>query len=132
MKSSKLLKEASVLLISAIIVLSTAAVTANTTNEEEENQTCLSIKENSEIVSNNYNVDSGYRQSSNRAELWDNGLPDGRNGVSCVLWPSYPLDRENWLLPNGRLQIVHLPLILQKIGYNQKGLPRLRLFLYRR
>jgi hypothetical protein len=25
--------------------------------------------------------------------LWDNGLPDGRNGLSCVLWPG-SIDRE--------------------------------------
>jgi hypothetical protein len=48
--------------------------------------------------------------------LWDNGGPDGRNGVSCMYWPEYPLDREivddfvvdgpGWLVNDGHFSLV--------------------------
>jgi len=94
MKTKNIWKEAGILLIIAILVLSTVAATANTSNENVEASTSLTACGNSEIVAKSALINSAYEQCGNRAELWNNGLPDGRNGCSCVYWPSYPMDRE--------------------------------------
>jgi len=53
--------------------------------------------------------------ASNDPTLWDNGLPDGRNGLSCTFWAAYPLDREvvddfnntePWTVTDGHFRIV--------------------------
>jgi hypothetical protein len=95
-----LIKGASVLLIAATLILSSIAVTADTTDETD--QASTSLIDNVDLELNDNNAVS--KQGSKGALLWDNGLPDGRNGCSCVLWPSYPLDREiidDFTVPDG-------------------------------
>ncbi|UCD12932.1 MAG: hypothetical protein JSW60_05025, partial [Thermoplasmatales archaeon] len=116
MKRKNILKEAGVLLIAAIMVLSTIAVTANTTNEKEEAPICLIASGNQEMIAKSTQENSDYKQSGNGPELWNNGLPDSRNGLSCVYWPANPLDREVidnfevteefWLVCDGHFRIV--------------------------
>jgi len=107
MKNNKILKGAGVLLIVAAMVLSSIAVTADTNNEAA---TCLTKG------GATYNVVENKPITYSRDLLWDNGLPDERNGVSCVLWPSNPLDREiiddfevtadGWSVCDGHFRIV--------------------------
>jgi len=109
------LKGAGVLLIAVTLIFTSIAVTANTMNEKQEVPISLLASENSEISIKSNKVNSDYKQSGMQV-LWDNGLPDGRNGVSCVLWPAYPLDREviddftvpagGWSVCDGHFRIV--------------------------
>jgi len=83
MKNQKLLKIAGVLLLSAVMLLSASAVTANT------NEAATSIRS---IAEQNDAVRTTQTQNMGRGTLYDNGLPDGVNGLSCVAFPGY--DRE--------------------------------------
>lgn len=59
---------------------------------------------------------NGGARYSGGGPLWNNGPPDGVNGVSCVNWPSYPLDRYvvddfyvppiGWFVEGGHFRIV--------------------------
>ena len=106
------IKSAGVLLIAATLILTSIAVTADTTNENEETAVSLIDLENPGITVKS----SQETKSTGKGLLWDNGLPDARNGVSCVYWPSYPLDREviddftvdagGWSVCDGHFRIV--------------------------
>ena len=111
MKTKTILKGAGVLLIAAVMILSTVAVTANTMKERQE--LCISLTECSEA--NIHIKSSGSSSTSARGLLWDNGPVDGRNGLSCVNWPSNPLDRQivddfdvegSWNIAGGYFTIV--------------------------
>ena len=107
----KILKGAVVLLIAIAMVFSTIAVTADTFKQENESP-AVTIAEISEP---NHKI-TPEPQPSGRAILWDNGLPDGVNGVSCCLWAAYPLDREinddfivggeGWYVKDAHLRII--------------------------
>lgn len=101
MKNQKFVNIAGVLLLSAILLFSAVAVTANTNND----QSIVSISGESTIVNT--------MPSTTRDTLYDNGLPNGINGLSCALWPGY--DREvvddfiataNWDITGGEARIV--------------------------
>ncbi len=104
-----LIKGAGVLLIAATLILTSIAVTANTTNEKEENAMFLVDVDNGLQVNNNYK-----EKITSIGDLWDNGLPDGRNGCSCV--KSSTLDREviddfmveegGWSVCDGHFRVV--------------------------
>jgi hypothetical protein len=83
----KILKGAIVLFVAAIMILTTFAATADTVNYKNESPD-VSIALNNEP----YHEITPIPLPSGRATLWDNGLPDGTNGLSCVL--SSSLDRE--------------------------------------
>ena len=104
-----LLKEAGAILILAVLVLSSTAVFGQT--EDTSDATVLTeIAEATSTVINNEHA------SGKGPELWNNGAPDGRNGLSCVYWPSSPLDRYvkhefsvsegGWEIRDGHLNIV--------------------------
>jgi hypothetical protein len=108
----KFLKGVGVLLIVALMFLTTVAVSAITLKYEDESSV-ISIVDSSnhgpEIVTKPF--------KGGQPSLWDNGLPDGRQGLSCVLWPAYPMDREviddfvvedekGWKIQDGHFRIV--------------------------
>ena len=108
----KFLKGAVVLLIAVAMVFSSVAVTADTVKYEEVSPAAASIVEGgilTEKIITNPN-------QGGAPLLWDNGLPDARNGISCVLYPAYPLDRqviddfivdgEGWYVTDGHFRIV--------------------------
>ena len=104
MKNQKFLKIAGVLLLSALLLLSATAVTANT------NETATSIRS---IAEQNDAVKTTQTQNMGRDTLYDNGLPDGVNGLSCGAWPGY--DREiiddfvvpaEWQVTGGEYRVV--------------------------
>ncbi len=78
MNNQKSLKIAGVLLLSALLLFSAVAVTAET------NETATSIRDIAE--QNNVVTTTSPTQ---RDVLYDNGLPDGVNGLSCAAWPGY-------------------------------------------
>jgi len=78
MTNKKSIKIAGVLLLSAILLFSAVAVTANA------NEAATTIREIAE--QNNFVITTS---STQRAVLYDNGAPDGVNGLSCVAWPGY-------------------------------------------
>ncbi|MBE3122488.1 MAG: hypothetical protein IMZ53_14895 [Thermoplasmata archaeon] len=78
MNNHKLLKIAGVLLLSALLLFSATAVTANT------NEAATSIRS---IAEPNNAVTP--TQNTGRDTLYDNGLTDGLNGLSCVAFPGY-------------------------------------------
>jgi len=114
MKNRKnVLKEASVILIIAVFVLSSTAVIGENENKQTKLETCLTeVSQSNTIVINKDPMTGG------RAILWDNGLPDGVNGLSCIYWPSHvPLwDRyliddftvpyPGWIVNDGHFRIV--------------------------
>ena len=75
MTNEKFIKIAGVLLLSAILLFSAVAVTANT----KDDQAVVSLSGDSTIVNTN--------PSTTRDTLYDNGLPDGVNGLSVGVWP---------------------------------------------
>jgi hypothetical protein len=99
----KILKEAGAILLLAVLVFSTTAVIGQNVNIDARNATSLTeISQPSSTVINNE------PQSSSGPILWDNGLPDASNGLSCVLWPSNPLDRlviDDFYVPEGGWEI---------------------------
>jgi hypothetical protein len=77
-------KSAGVLLVTLVMIFSSTIVTANSikvdaTSLATDSQNVACVKQ-SEII-------------GGRDVLWDNGLPDGVNGVSCCYYAGYPLDR---------------------------------------
>jgi len=86
MEIKKILKGASVLLIAATLLFTSVAVTADTMNEKEEVPISLSAYGNQEIMAKSNPENSGYKNCGTPV-LWDNGLPDGRNGLSCFYMP---------------------------------------------
>ena len=86
--NKKTLKEVGVLLVAAVMLLSTVIVSADTNDNRAVSLTICTKGSNHMIFGNE-------RIISNEGTLiWDNGDPDGKNGLSCCYWPSYPLDRE--------------------------------------
>ncbi|UCH71418.1 MAG: hypothetical protein JSW62_03195, partial [Thermoplasmatales archaeon] len=91
---NNILKEAGVLLV-VVLMFSSVSVTGNITDvQQEDTITITSTHNQGNLYEENYanivdraNVNTG-------GLLWDNGLPDGVQGVSCVLYLSYPMDRE--------------------------------------
>ena len=83
----KILKGAVVMFVVALMILTTFAASADTMNYKKGSPD-VSIAENSKP----YHEITPVPLPSGRATLWDNGLPDGVNGVSCVLRSD--LDRE--------------------------------------
>ncbi len=81
MKNQKLLKIAGVLLLSALMLIPASAAVANTNM----NKAAVSLEGGENKISET-------AASGARDVLYDNGLPDGVNGVSCGAWPGY--DRE--------------------------------------
>ena len=73
------------MIIAVFLLVSSATGVTQTTQKNSSNAICLT--EISEQSSNIVNEP----QSGGRAVLWDNGLPDARNGLSCV--KSSTLDR---------------------------------------
>jgi len=125
--SKEILKGAGVLLIAAVMILSATAVTANTVKIKKIAPNCLT-ECNQNLITKNIEK-SANSQQMGADVLWNNGLPDGRNGVSCVYWPAYPLDREiidnfevtgdGWLVCDGHFRIVTYsgagPEIIEKV-----------------
>jgi hypothetical protein len=79
MNKNTYLKGAGVLLLTAVLLLSATAVTANT------NQAATNIRSITEPNS----VVKSVAPAGGRTVIWDNGLPDSRNGVSIVGWSTY-------------------------------------------
>lgn len=108
---NNILNGASVLLVATVMILSTFGATANTMKETPE--ICVSLTEHSEA---NAHIKSSESSSTNtRGLLWDNGPVDERNALSCVNWPSNPLDRQivddfdvegNWNISGGYFTLV--------------------------
>ncbi|PNX53024.1 MAG: hypothetical protein BV458_06685, partial [Thermoplasmata archaeon M9B2D] len=101
MTNEKFIKIAGVLLLSAILLFSAVAVTANT----KDDRAVVSLSGESKIVNTN--------PSTTRDVLYDNGLPNGVNGLSVGVWPGY--DREvaddfvatdNWDVTGGEARIL--------------------------
>ena len=93
----KFLKGAGAILILAVLVISSAAVYGQNTTDN--NATCLT-----EISQPSSTIITNEPQSSRGPVLWDNGLPDGRNGVSCLYRPSDGLERyviDDFYVPEG-------------------------------
>jgi hypothetical protein len=80
MNNHKFLKIAGVLLLSAVLLFSATAVTANT------NEAATSIRS---IAEQNNAITTTPTQTTGRDTLYDNGLTDGLNGLSCVAVPGY-------------------------------------------
>jgi len=105
------MKGAGILLITAILVLTSIAVTANTMDEREDAAISLIDSDSPEM---NVKSNQETKQCGVKGVLWDNGLPDGRNGCSCVL--SSTLNREviddftvpegGWSICDGHFRIV--------------------------
>lgn len=106
---NKKMKEASVLLITVAMVLSMVSVTANTNDNPASSLTSCT-------KGSNHMIFDGEEILSNEVLLWDNGDPDGRDGLSCMYWPSYPADREvvddfdinetSWIIGGGHFRMV--------------------------
>jgi hypothetical protein len=103
MKKNKkvVLKGAGVLLCAAMLLLSTGLVTANT----NETQAAVSLSGETITINN--------APSTTRSVLYDNGLPNGVNGLSNGVWETY--DREvvddfitttTWIVTGGEFRIV--------------------------
>jgi hypothetical protein len=91
-----ILKEAGAIFVLAVLVLSSTAVLG-----QPENTDATMLTEIAEVSSTVINEDP---VEGRGPELWNNGAPDGRNGLSCVYWPSYPLDRyviDEFYVPEG-------------------------------
>ena len=84
----KMLKEAYVLLIVTVMVFSTIAVSVAGTNDNRAVSLTSHTKGSNHMIFGNERILSNEGMSL----LWDNGDPDGRQGVSCMYWPPY--DRE--------------------------------------
>ena len=105
----KILKGAVILLVAALMILTTFAASANTMNYKNETPD-LSIAESSEA----YHIITPVPKPSGRAVLWDNGLPDGINGVSCVLRSDldreivddFIVDGEGWYVSDAHCRII--------------------------
>jgi hypothetical protein len=102
MKNQKFLKIAGVLLLSALMLVPASAAVANT----NANKAAVSLHGGENII-------SGTATSSARDVLYDNGLPDGVNGVSCGAWPGYDREiiddftnSEEWKITGGEYRIV--------------------------
>jgi hypothetical protein len=103
MKKRKILKGAVVLLTAVALIFSTGPVTADTLENIEIEQTCLT-ECSQNILTKELNIPTVHQQSGGRAVLWDNGLPDERNGCSCGIWSTYDrqliddftVDGEGW------------------------------------
>ncbi len=104
MKNQKFLKIAGVLLLSALMLVPASAAVANT-----------NAKKAAVSLQGGENIISGTATSGARDVLYDNGLPDGVNGVSCEYWSAYPLDRmviddftntETWEVTGGQYRIL--------------------------
>jgi hypothetical protein len=93
----KILKGAGAILVLAVLVLSSAAVYGQNTTYKSETS-LIELSEPSQTI-----IDTE-PQSYRGPILWDNGDPDGRNGVSCMLWPGNDLDRyviDDFTVPEG-------------------------------
>jgi hypothetical protein len=99
----KILKGAGAILILAVLVLSSAAVYGQNTNTTNKNAISLT-----EISQPSSTIITTEPQQSRGPVLWDNGDPDGRNGVSCVYRPSDGLERyiiDDFYVPEGGWEI---------------------------
>jgi len=133
-KRNMYLKKASILLIIGILVLSTISVSANTNNNIKVASISVLDHSVSAINLEKKEINSANSQSINRGLLWDNGLPDERNGLSCVLYLSYPLDRElvddfevpepGWIVNDGHFRII------TNLGSGPEVLNKVRVFFY--
>jgi hypothetical protein len=87
----KILKGAVVLLIPILLISTTVTSSADTMKNEKEVPVAFIAQRNTP----DHKI-SPIPNPSGRAILWDNGLPDGRYSVSCVLWSTYqpPIDTE--------------------------------------
>ncbi|PNX52298.1 MAG: hypothetical protein BV458_10325 [Thermoplasmata archaeon M9B2D] len=109
MNTNKIFKESVILIITAMFLFTSIAVTANTSNQTE--PSCLS----STISQSPSNVKP--INLSSKDVLWDNGLPDGKDGLSC--WYATGYDRiivddftvsgsDPWQVTGGTYRIVTL------------------------
>jgi hypothetical protein len=101
MNSKKILEIAGVLLLSALMLIPAAAVANTDTNEA-----AVSLHGGVTKVTTTGNTNT-------RDVLFDNGLPNGVNGVSCGVWPSYDREiiddftnTESWDVTGGEYRIV--------------------------
>ena len=107
----KILKGAVVLLVAAIMILTTFAASADTVQNKNDSP-AITVADNSKL----YEKTTPVPFPTGRAILWDNGLPDGANGLSCCLYAAYPLDREviddfivegeGWYVKDGHVRIL--------------------------
>ena len=105
----KILKGVIVILIVAAMLFSTVAVTADTFMQKNESPK-VSIAESSAADKKITPVPF----PSSRPILWDNGLPDGVDGISCGVWSGYDreviddfiVDGEGWYVSGAHLRIV--------------------------
>ncbi len=102
MNNHKLLKIAGVLLLSVLMLIPASLAVANTNT----NNAAVSLQGGENKI-------SGTATSSARDVLYDNGLPDGVNGVSSGAWPGYYREiiddftnSEEWQVTGGEYRIV--------------------------
>ncbi|MEM4258905.1 MAG: hypothetical protein QXL17_07140 [Candidatus Thermoplasmatota archaeon] len=87
MRTQKIVgREAGVLLIAVVLLFSATSVIATTETTNHHVLLTDGSGSNTKVIST---------QITNAQNvLWDNGLPDEMNGVSCVYWAANPIDRE--------------------------------------
>jgi hypothetical protein len=99
----KKLKGAGVILILVVLIFSTTIVYGQNVNSTSKDEATLTeISQHSSIIINNDPL------LSRGPVLWDNGDPDGADGLSCVLFPSNSLDRyiiDDFYVPEGGWEI---------------------------
>jgi hypothetical protein len=102
MNNHKLLKIAGVLLLSVLMLIPASLAVANTNT----NNAAVSLQGGENKI-------SGTATSNARDVLYDNGLPDGVNGVSCAAWPGYDREiiddftsTEEWQVTGGEYRVV--------------------------
>ena len=90
-------KKFSVIFIIAVLVLSSTAVIGENINKQTKTETCLT-----EVSQTNTNTKIINKEpmTYGQAILWDNGLPDGANGLSCVYWPTHDPRWDRYIIDN--------------------------------